>query len=151
MNRDDFAASVIEYTDRMYRIARTILRNDEDCRDAMQEAALRAWEKRHSLREERYFATWLTRILINECRNIQRKRKRLVSIEEIAEPAVQAQDPALAIALQHLPEKLRLPLMLHASEGLSYDEISTVLHLPKSTITGRIHRAKQQLRKELEV
>jgi len=75
MNRDDFAASVIEYTDRMYRIARTILRNDEDCRDAMQEAALRAWEKRYTLREEKYFGTWLIRILINECRNIQRKRR----------------------------------------------------------------------------
>ena len=151
MNRDQFAQEVLLQTDRMYRIAYTLLRNDEDCRDAMQEAALRAWEKRHSLREERYFATWLTRILINECRNIQRKRKRLVSIEEIAEPAVQAEDPALAIALQHLPERLRLPLMLHVSEGLSYDEISAVLHLPKTTIAGRIHRAKQQLRKELEV
>lgn len=151
MNRDEFAQKVLLQTDRMYRIAYSLLRNDEDCRDAMQEAALKAWEKRYSLREEKYFATWLTRILINECRHIQRKRRRLVSIEEIAEPTVQAEDPALSIALQHLPDKLRLPLMLHASEGLSYEEISTVLRLPKSTIAGRIHRAKQQLRKELEV
>ena len=151
MNRDEFSERVLGQTDRMYRIAYSLLRNNEDCRDAMQEAALRAWEKRNTLREEKYFATWLTRILINECRNIQRRRKRLVSIEEIAEPAIQAEDPALSIALQHLPEKLRLPLVLHVSEGLSYEEISTILHLPKSTISGRIHRAKQQLRKELEV
>ena len=86
MNRDDFAALIVGYTDRMYRISRSILLNDEDCRDAMQEAALRAWEKRHTLREERYFGTWLIRILINECRNIQRKRRFSVSIDEIAEP-----------------------------------------------------------------
>ena len=54
MNRDDFAQKVIQQTDCMYRIAYTLLRNDEDCRDAMQEAALKAWEKRASLREERY-------------------------------------------------------------------------------------------------
>lgn len=151
MNRDDFSALVVEYTDRMYRIARTILRNDEDCRDAMQEAALRAWEKRHTLREERYFGTWLIRILINECRNIQRKRKPHVSIYEIPEPSVPPPDPILSIALERLDEKLRLPLMLHASEGLSHAEISLILHLPKTTVAGRIHRAKIQLRKELEV
>ena len=151
MNRDDFAASVVEYTDRMYRIARTILRNDEDCRDAMQEAALRAWEKRFTLREERYFGTWLIRILINECRNIQRKRRPNVSIDDIPEPAVPPPDPVLSIALQRMDEKLRLPLVLHVSEGLSHAEIAQILHLPKTTVAGRIHRAKMQLRKELEV
>ncbi len=150
MNRDDFAQKVIQQTDCMYRIAYTLLRNDEDCRDAMQEAALKAWEKRASLREERYFSTWLIRILINECRSIQRKRRRTVSIEEIPEPAVPPHDPFLSLALQQLPEHLRLPLMLHVSEGMSYAEISTILHLPQSTVSGRIHRAKKQLRKELE-
>lgn len=151
MNRDDFAASVVEYTDRMYRIARTILRNDEDCRDALQEAALRAWEKRYTLREDKYFGTWLIRILINECRNIQRKRRFTVSIDEIAEPSIPPPDPILSIALEKLDEKLRLPLMLHVSEGLSHTEIAQILHLPKTTVAGRIHRAKMQLRKELEV
>lgn len=66
MNRNEFVAQVVEQTDRMYRIAWTLLRSDEDCRDAMQEAALKAWERRFTLREPRCFATWLTRILINE-------------------------------------------------------------------------------------
>lgn len=150
MNRTDFAARVVEQTDRMYRIAWTLLHNDEDCRDAMQEAALRAWEKRSTLREERYFATWLTRILINECYAIQRRRKRFVPLEEAAAASVQPKDMTLSLALQSLPEKLRLPLVMHALEGMSYEEIGKVLRLPHSTIAGRIHRAKQQLRKELE-
>lgn len=151
MDRNEFAARVVAQTDRMYRIAYVLLRNPEDCRDAMQEAALRAWEKRATLREESYFATWLVRILINECHSIQRKRRRTVSLEEIAAPTAPPHDPALSIALARLPEKLRLPLTLHALEGMTYEEIAGALHLPRSTIVGRIQRAKQQLKKELEV
>ena len=97
----------------LYRVAYTILGNDDACCDALQDAALKAWEKRSTLREERYFRTWATRILINACYDAQRKGRRIVSFEEIPEPAV-----ALRI-------------------------------LPVSTVRGRIHRAKGELRKEL--
>ena len=150
MNRNDFAARVVASTDRMYRIAWTLLRNDEDCRDAMQEAALKAWERRFTLRQPQYFSTWLTRILINECYAIQRKRKRLVALEEAELLSSPPADPTLSLALQLLPEELRLPLVMHALEGMSYQEIGQVLRIPHSTIAGRIHRAKQALRKELE-
>lgn len=150
MDRNEFASRVIEQTDRMYRLAWVVLRNDEDCRDAMQEAALKAWEKRHTLREERYFSTWLTRILLNECYGIQRRRKRTLPMESTGEAVVQPRDTTLSLALQALPEKLRLPLVMHALEGMTYEEISRALHISKATITGRIQRAKQQLRKELE-
>ncbi len=150
MNRTDFADRVMAQTDRMYRIAWTLLHNDEDCRDAMQEAALRAWEKRRTLRHEEYFATWLTRILINEAYRILRRRKDHLPLEEAIAASVKVQDVELSIALAKLPEKLRLPLVMHALEGMSYEEIGRALHLPHSTIAGRIHRAKLQLRKELE-
>lgn len=150
MTRDEFADKVLASTDRMYRIAWTLLRNDEDCRDAMQEAALKAWERRFTLRQPQYFATWLTRILINECHAIQRKRKRTIPLEDAEYVASQPRDAALSIALQRLPEELRLPLVMHALEGMNYQEIQRVLRLPHTTIAGRIHRAKQQLRKELE-
>ena len=65
-------------------------------------------------------------------------------------PTIAPPDPALALALQALPEKLRLPLVLCYSEGMSYEEIAQTLRLPVSTIRGRIHRAKGELRKELE-
>ncbi|MBQ9264893.1 MAG: sigma-70 family RNA polymerase sigma factor [Clostridia bacterium] len=151
MNREEFARQVVGQTDRMYRVAYTLLRCDADCRDAMQEAALKAWEKRGDLREEAYFATWLTRILINECRAIQRKRARQGDMDAVPEPSAPPPDITLSLALQSLPEKLRLPLTLHAVEGMSYAEIAQVLRIPRTTVTGRIHRAKQQLRKELTV
>ncbi len=151
MDRNEFAARVIGQTDRMYRISWTILRCDEDCRDAMQEAALKAWEKRYTLRNEAHFETWLTRILLNECYAIHRRRKRTLPIEDAAEPFVQPKDLTLSLALQSLPEKLRLPLVMHALEGMTYDEIGRALRISKAAVTGRIQRAKQQLRKELEV
>lgn len=149
MDRDTFARQVVSSTDRMYRIARTLLNSDEDCRDAMQEAALKAWEKRHTLKNEAFFSTWLIRILINECRNIGRKKHPSVALEDVPEISVSAPDPALSIALQGLPEKLRLPFVMHAVEGMSYHNVAQALRLPVPTVTGRIHRAKEQLRKEL--
>lgn len=149
MDRNEFAARVVQQTDRMYRIAWTILRHDEDCRDAMQEAAMKAWEKRHTLRNEAYFATWLTRILLNECYSIQRKRKRTIPVEHVPGTTAQPRDMMLSLALQNLPEKLRLPLVMHALEGMTYEEIAKALRISKATVTGRIQRAKQQLRKEL--
>ncbi len=59
-------------------------------------------------------------------------------------------DLTLALALSRLPEKLRLPLVLCYSEGMSYQEIADTLRVPVPTVRGRIHRAKGELRKELD-
>lgn len=150
MEKERFVELTTARVDMMYRVAYSILRHDEDCKDAMQEAALKAWAKRHTLRDERFFATWLTRILINECRGMVRKRHRLYPLEEAFLEASPAYDHDLAMALSALPEKLRLPMVLHYSEGMSYEEVAKVLHITQSTVTGRIHRAKLQLRKEIE-
>ncbi|MBP3427123.1 MAG: sigma-70 family RNA polymerase sigma factor [Clostridia bacterium] len=149
MDKDFFVKEIEAHSGMLYRVAYTILRNDDACKDALQDTALKAWEKRGTLKELRYFRTWITRILINTCYDTQRKRRRMVSIEDVPEPQVAAPDISLAMALQSLPEKLRLPLVLYYSEGLTYAEIAQTLRLPMATVRGRIHRAKGQLRKEL--
>ena len=150
MDKDFFVRQIDAHAGMLYRVAWSILRHDDDCKDALQETALKAWQRRSALRDERYFRTWIVRILINTCYDTQRKRRRTVSIEEIQEPACPPPDPTLALALEALPEKLRLPLTLCYSEGMSYAEIARALHLPQATVRGRIHRAKEQLRKELD-
>lgn len=149
MDKDFFVKEIEAHSGMLYRVAYTILRNDDACKDALQDTALKAWEKRGTLKELRYFRTWITRILINTCYDTQRKRRRVVSIEDVPEPQVAAPDISLAMAMQSLPEKLRLPLVLYYSEGLTYAEIAQTLRLPMATVRGRIHRAKGQLRKEL--
>ena len=150
MERKFFIAEIETCSDMMYRVAWSILRNDADVQDALQDAVLKAWEKRDKLRDEKFFRTWITRILINACYDTQRKRRRIVSMDEIPESTVSnAPDPDLALALQALPEKLRLPLVLCYSEGMSYEEAADVLRIPITTLRGRLRRGKEELIKEL--
>lgn len=149
MDKATFTSELDRMSETLFRVAWAILYHEEDCRDAMQEAALKAWQHRAKLRSERYFATWVTRILINECRTIQRRRRWVIPLEELPESASPPPDPALAMALRALPEHLRLPLTLHYAEGFDYAQIAQTLRLPVPTVRGRIARAKKQLRKEL--
>jgi RNA polymerase sigma-70 factor (ECF subfamily) len=110
---------------------------------------LKAWEKRKSLREEKFFSSWLTRILINECYSVRRKQRRIISLEEVPEQSSPPPDPTLALALRSLPEKLRLPLVLRYAEGMDEGEIAKILHLPNSTVRGRIYRPKNNCERSL--
>ncbi len=150
MDKDFFVQETEACGGMLYRVAYTILHDDDACRDALQDAALKAWEKRSTLREPKYFRTWMTRILINTCYTALRKRRRIVSLEEIREQSCPPPDLTLSLALARLPEKLRLPLVLCYSEGMTYQEIAETLRVPVPTVRGRIHRAKGELRKELD-
>ena len=150
LDRDSFVQAIDAHSGAMYRVAYTVLGKSEDCRDALQETALKAWEKRHALRDESRFKSWIIRILVNECRNIQRSRRREVLVDQLPEQAAPARDTTLLWLVRGLPEKFRLPLMLQYSEGMTYREIARALGLTEAAVRGRIHRAKEQLRKELE-
>ena len=66
-NQQEFTAAVLAAEPTLYRGAKAMVGNEEDCADAAQQAILRAWERLDTLRQPQYFRTWLTRILINEC------------------------------------------------------------------------------------
>lgn len=150
MDKDTFVSLIEARGNSIYRVAWAILQNNVDVADALQETALRAWQHRGKLRNPQYFGTWVTRICINVCRRMLRKRRPIISLEDAPEPACPPPDMTLSLALRSLPENLRLPLMLQYAEGMSYLEIAQVLHLTESTVRGRIARAKEQLRKELD-
>lgn len=150
MDKDTFVSRIEAKGASLYRVAWAILEHNADVADALQETALRAWQHRHQLRHEEYFGTWVMRICINVCRRMLRKRRPIISLENVSEASSPPPDMTLSLALRMLPESLRLPLMLHCAEGMSYLEIAKVLALPVSTVRGRIARAKKQLRKELE-
>lgn len=149
MDQEFFTAQAEASTGLLYRVAYTILRNDADCQDAMQEALLRAWTGRDKLRDRQLFRTWLTRILINASHDILRKRKPTVPLENAREASEAFPDISLSEALGRLPEKLRLPLMLCYSENMTHAEISRVLGIPATTVQSRLRKGKAMLRKEL--
>lgn len=130
----------------MYRVACGMLRTEADREDAMQTALQKAWEKRHSLRDEALFDTWLIRILINACKTIIRKQKRLVPVAFLPEAGCEARDLSVRDAVERLPEKQRVCVMLHYLEGLPTDEIARLLNIPAATVRGRLHTALQRLR-----
>lgn len=150
MDKGFFIAEIETCSDMMYRVAWSILRNEADVQDALQDAVLKAWEKRDKLREEKYFRTWMTRILINSCYDTQRMHRKIVPLDKIPVQSSSAPDPDLTMALEALPEKLRLPLVLCYSEGMTYEEAADVLRIPMTTLRGRLRRGKKELRKELD-
>ena len=134
----------------LYKIAMGILRSDADARDAVQQALLKGWEKKENAREGK-FRWYLYRILVNECRNIQRQRMRVFPAD--MPPAVAQMPPDyrdLYDAIYQLPEDMRLPLLLKYIEGCSEKEGAACLGIPVTTFKNRLHRARKQLRKILD-
>ena len=150
MTREDFADRVTAAKGRLYRIARGYLRQEADCLDAISETIARAWQKLVTLREERYFDTWLTRILIRECINIQRRQKRVMLMEKLPEADAAGENDALCAALDELPQKLRTVVVLHYMEGYAVDEIARILRTPRGTVCSRLKTARERLRALLE-
>lgn len=151
MDKQEFTGRVHAVSDTLYRIACGQLRDHNDRCDAVQEAVLKAWSARRSLREAQYFETWLIRILINECHAIQRRSARVLPMESVPEPAsADDSDHALREAVMALPEKLRMPVILHYMEGYDSREIARMLRIPAGTVRTRLMRARTLLKSFLD-
>ena len=149
-DRQEYERVAQEALPMLYRIAMGILRSDADARDAVQQALLKGWEKRENARPGK-FRGYLTRILVNECRNIQRYRMRVFPAEVL--PAVESMPPDyqdLYDAIYALPEDLRLPLLLKYARDLSEKEAAAALGIPVTTFKNRLHRARKALRNTLD-
>ncbi len=151
MTDETYIQKVLDMRETLYRISYGLLSNEQDRYDAVQECLLKAWEKRATLREEGFVKTWVTRILINECHQIGRKRRRVTPMEQVPErDAAQAAPPdadlAVHDALLNLPEKLRLPVMLHYMEGYGIKEIAGMLRIPQGTVSTRLRTGRERLR-----
>lgn len=150
MTAVEFSNQVLLIEPMLYRVAYGLLLNRTDCADAVQEALLRAWEKRHTLRDESLFRTWLTRILINECYSMLRRRRHAVPLDEVPEPVAPPDaDPVLHDAIARLDKNLRLPVVLHYMEGYSVSEVASLLRLPAGTVKTRLFKARKILRMQL--
>lgn len=152
MDKADFTCRVLNAENSLYRVAKAILISDTDCEDAVQEAILRAWERRDTLRQPEYFQTWLTRILINECNRLARKRPDTVALEECGELAAEdggVVDAALRDSVLRLPQKLRTAVVLYYIEGYSVRETAKLTHVPAGTVKSRLSKARSLLRVRL--
>lgn len=152
MNKEELAKQVITSTDSLYRVSKAILQNDADCEDAVQEAIAISFDKVHTLKNDEYAKTWLTRILINECYRILKRRRKTIFLQEDNPELSYKQGEYLDLyqALQGLSDEHRLVVVLHHLEGYSVQEIAKMLKLPQGTVKSRLGRAREQLRRDLE-
>lgn len=151
VDEQTFLREVTEMERMLYRVSRSMLPSQYDCSDAVQEALAKAWAKREKVQPE-WFRPWLMRILINQCHDQQRRKKRLVLLDEIQEtaPREPAPNERLRQALEALPEQSRLLLTLHYLEGFSIAELASITHAAEGTVKSRLYKARAQLKAEWE-
>lgn len=155
--KDAFVALMEQEKLSLTRAALAILHHEEDAADAVSETVLNAFMKLHTLREPKYFKTWLMRILIYNAYAILRKRKPELPLEEVPELAVQEdemerRDGVIDIqqGLSRLAKNDRLVLTLFYLDGLSVREIGGLLGLKEGAVKTRLHRARNKFRQTLE-
>ena len=174
LTRDAAAFRVImqSHNRRLYRIARSILRNNADAEDAVQEAYVSAFTKLASYRGEATLASWLCRIVINESLGRMRRKRSTMDLALLEQRRGDAQiipfpqstpndDPERTMAQRqiielveqatdNLPEPFRLVFVTRVIEGMSVEETSELLGIKPETIKTRLHRARQLVRDQLE-
>lgn len=172
--RDRVAITTIikSHNQRLFRLARAIVKRDEDAEDVLQEAYLRAFANLDSFRGDSSLSTWLSRITINEALTRLRKGKRLKQGNVAVEIANDAQiiplrgnagefDPERLLAQRELlrlveravddmADTFRSVFVARVIEGLSVEETADALDIQPATVKTRLHRARKMIRERLE-
>ena len=119
--------------------------------DAVAEAIAKAWERRRTLRDEALFTTWLTRILIRVCVDMQRRQKRMIPTDEVTDrPTEREHISALREAIESLPQKERTMIVLYYMEGYDVRESAKLMGTTKGAVCAGLARAREKLRAYME-
>jgi RNA polymerase sigma-70 factor (ECF subfamily) len=156
------------HNQRLYRVARAILRDDAEAEDVMQDAYVRAYQKLGTFEVRAKFSTWLTRIAVHEALARCQKRSRFQSLDDSnsqhgdvmnaatssdRSPEQKSYDQELSGVLEKavlsLPDEYRMVFVLRDVEGMSTEETAQSLNLTQENVKVRLHRAHAKLRKEL--
>jgi RNA polymerase sigma-70 factor (ECF subfamily) len=171
-DRDAFSDLMRRFNRRLYRVARSVLRDDAEAEDALQDAYLQAYRALPGFRGESALGTWLTRIVVNAALMRQRKTRRLADVIELgadfgSDDAILPRDrldepaqPELAAlraqtrrlietGIDKLPAVFRTVFVLRAVEELTVEETAATLDIPAATVRTRYFRARAMLREAL--
>jgi RNA polymerase sigma-70 factor (ECF subfamily) len=144
--------------DRLYAVARLILRESDLAEDAVQEALVRAWQQLPSLRDPHRFDAWLYRLVVNACADQGRQLRRWsIQVAPIPLDGSISDDTGsvadrdqLDRAFTRLKPEQRAVVVLHHHSGFSAAEISRILGIPEGTARSRLHYATEAMRAALE-
>lgn len=140
---------------KMYKVAKSILKNEDDVCDAIQNALMSAYTSLNKLQNSQYFSTWLIRILINKCYDIardnQKRYSNVIDIEEYnADEGVKSfdnynSDSFVENVLNEIDESLKTITILYYYNDYSVAEISQILNIPEGTVKSRLSRARTKI------
>jgi RNA polymerase sigma-70 factor (ECF subfamily) len=160
--REAFEVLMRRHNQRVFRAARSVLRDEAEAEDVAQDAWVRAYTHLRQFGGRSSFATWLTRIAIHESLARRRRRERHTSLDEHT-GALRAHTPApdealgtrqvakaIETAIDALPARYRTVFVLRDVEGLDTAETAACLDVPEATVKTRLHRARGLLRSELD-
>ena len=135
----------------MWRVAYSLLRSDADAEDAVSAAVESVWKHLPRIRTKEALPAYLMRSVINAAHDELRKRKHTAPLEPL-ENVLEAPkaDRGISDYLTALDEKYRLPLLLKFDEEMQEKEIAAALHLPRGTVSSRIARGLEMIRKEMK-
>jgi RNA polymerase sigma-70 factor (ECF subfamily) len=157
----EFEQRLADSSSLAFRVALGVLRNREDAEEIAQEAFLRAYRNFSQLREREKFRGWLARIsfrlALDRLRSTGRRQRRESAVLHQAVPARTVEDLAAAgefqarleCAVDELPEKLRVVVILAAVQGYDTRETAALLDLPEGTVKSRLHAARKALAEKL--
>ncbi|GGI66306.1 RNA polymerase sigma factor [Enterococcus alcedinis] len=146
-DHEAFIQLIENYEVVLYNMARRFLKEERDIEDALQETILNAYQNLHQLKKNRYFYTWLCRIMMNQCKQYLRKEEWFEEIEEntwVEEPTF-TETQELNALIQQLSQRYRIPIVLYFYNGFSIKEIAEILAEPTGTIKSKLSRGKKLL------
>lgn len=150
MKREDYFDRAENTKEKLYRTAYLYLGSESAAVDAVDEAVYKGYLACKKLKQEQYFATWLTRILINVCNDELRRRQREWATETPPENAEEYYDTLpLKDAVQRLPEELRSVVVLRYFSDFTLAETAQALCIPEGTVSSRQRKALQLLKLDL--
>ena len=143
------------YGDSLLRLCTLWLGDQALAEDAVQDTFLRAMGAWRSFRGDCSERTFLVRIAVNVCKNYlrspwHRRRVALPQDDRLSTPPPEAEDDTLLRTVMNLPGKYRAVVVLYYYEELKTSEIASLLHVPLSTVTVRLSRARRMLREQLK-
>lgn len=138
--------------DQLYRFAFLYLRDESTALEAVDETVFLAYKHLKQLKQPQYFKTWITRILINVCKKEIKRKKRITTLDDLADQSHEDYDSLpLKEAISKLPEELQLIINLRYFNDYTVVETANILKLPQGTVATRQRKALSLLRLELEV
>jgi len=151
ISKSEYVTQMEKCKESLYRIAYSYMNNQTLAMDALDEAIYKGYLNRKKLKNTDFFKTWLTRIVINECLQMLRKRKREILIDQIPEEATEEYDRLpMKEAIRKLSEDLSNIIYLRFYGRYTLAETAVILGLPPGTVATRERRALTLLRLELE-